>query len=100
MAAEPGLDYEPEFVPLTFSFGVTRVCHSITIHNDNITEYNETFSVKLVEPDVPFSPLVIVPNGSTDILIIDNDCKFGDCNLSIMVTLGPGLHSHVGHFVT
>ena len=86
-------DYvERSNVGLTFSSGAvtgTNQCTYITINEDSIVEYNETFNVILTENSVRLE--VHSSRNYTEITIIeDNDCKYFPihaCKLLVAMSL-------------
>lgn len=65
-----GLDNAVE----VFSNGDVRRCRTVSIIEDNITEVDEVFSVVLSATS--FSPVIISPNTSKEITIVNEDGKF------------------------
>ena len=60
---------------LTFTPNIDRVCRNISIDNDELVEFNESFVVTLTTSDVAVS---LHPNDTKTFTIIDNDCKSHD----------------------
>ena len=66
------------FVPLniTFPAGSTNNTFSITIQDDVLLEMNETFNVTLLT--FPSSRPISIADGTTTVVIVDDDCKRED----------------------
>ena len=68
------------FVPhnITFPAGSIDNTFSITIQDDVLLEMNETFNVTLLT--FPSSRPIGIANGTTTVVIVDNDRKYLDYN--------------------
>lgn len=77
--ATRGADFTPTDSPLTFAPGVTHKIITIPINNDTVAEEDETFTVRLVNPNPSNIPIGI-PNPVT-VTILDNDCAYGPFNV-------------------
>ena len=64
------------FVPhnITFPAGTVNNIFSITIQDDILFEINETFDVTLLT--FPSSRPISITNGTTTVIIVDNDRKY------------------------
>lgn len=74
-----GNDFTPTDSPLTFAPGVTQKIITIPIIDDGNAEDDETFTVRLVNPN-PSNIPIGVPNPVT-VTILDNDCAYGPYNV-------------------
>ena len=85
---------------MTFPAGVTSVSFNITIINDNVLEYNETFSLFITEELLPENVLLGEFN-TTEVTIV-SDGTTGEYALILIVNAGKyigRLHSwYVKHF--
>ena len=59
---------------ITFPAGSINNTFNITIQDDDISEMNETFNVTLLT--IPSSRPINIANGTTTVVIVDNDRKF------------------------
>ena len=64
------------FLPLNITFPAGSISNtfSITIQDDVLFEMNETFNVTLLI--IPSSRPISIANGTTTVVIVDNDRKF------------------------
>ena len=68
---------------MTFPAGVTSVSFNITINNDNVLEYNETFSLFITEELLPKNALLGEFN-TTEVVIV-NDGTSGEYALILII---------------
>ena len=71
-----GPDFQGSVETLTFGPDTSRICRSITVLDDNISEDLEEFQVTFT---IPITPRVFI-GSAAQVLIIDNDSK--QCYLS------------------
>ena len=69
-----GVDYNSGPYSIRFDVGATRVSLNISINDDDILEYSETFNLNVNESLLPNS-VQVGDYGQTTVTILDNDCK-------------------------
>ena len=70
-----GVDYNSGPYVVRFNVGMTRVSLIISINDDDILEYSETFNLNVNESSLPNSVRVSDP-GQTTVTILDNDGEY------------------------
>ena len=69
-----GVDYNSGPYSVQFNVGVTRVLLTVSIHDDNILEGNETFNLSIGTSSLP-SRVTVGNPGETMVTILANDGK-------------------------
>ena len=69
-----GVDYYSGPYTVQFNVGVTRMILTVSIHDDNILEGNETFNLSIGTSSLP-SRVTIGNPGETMVTILANDGK-------------------------
>lgn len=72
-----------EDLPLVFSAGIPvnfMYCFNVTINDDMLVEYDEDFLVSTTSA----GPVIISPNSTKTITIVNNDCEFVHCCLMLV----------------
>ena len=69
------MDYNSGPYVVRFNVGMTRVSLVISINDDDILEYSETFNLSVNESSLPNSVRVSDP-GQTTVTILDNDGEY------------------------
>lgn len=69
-----GIDYESGPYRVTFNAGVAEIAIDVSIHNDNILEGNENFSLTINESSLR-SRVTVGDSGNVTVIIVDDDGK-------------------------
>ena len=78
-----GDDYNSGPYNVTFPVGVTSVSFNITINNDNVLEYNETFSLFITE-ELLLKNILLGEFNTTEVVIV-NDGTSGEYALILII---------------
>ena len=74
-----GVDYNSGPYTIQFDVGVIRALFDVSVNNDNISEGDETFNLKINAQSLPDSVTIGDP-GQTTVTILTNDGKHKVCD--------------------